>query len=131
MTTKQKNPISLKNCTLSIYKDTIVLMKINDNAEIEKECAINIVKEILILTHNKPFCLLVDTSNIFGDINKEAKAYFSSEPAYNKLKIATAVIVNNLPARLILNFYQQTYLTKQKKFKIVKNFEEGIRYFSV
>ena len=121
--------ITLSSCIISLDKDNIVLMKMKDNLETNKASAIEIVASILEISNKTPFYLIVDATNIFGSMDKGANHYFATEPEYNRLRIATAVIVNSLPIRMLINFYQTVHLGKDKNLKIVKNKEEALAYF--
>jgi hypothetical protein len=122
-----KSKIELAHCTLSIYKNNIVLIKIKDDAEINLENAIEITSNVIGLTNHQPFKIIVDARNIFGTFKSKARDHFANNEKYNQLRLKSAVIVNNISVRLLINFYRKVHL-KKNNIKIVKDFEEALAW---
>lgn len=127
MIAENNSLIELKNCSLSVYKEGIILWKVKDNVEINLESAIRIAENTIELANNKPFSIIVDVSNSFGSFEAKARNYLATDVKYNSLRIKSAAIVNSLPVRIILNFYQKMYL-KKDNLKIVKDYKEAIKW---
>ncbi len=109
---EQGKAIKLSFTTISIEAPNLVWVKLNVDAEIDLEKAETFITAALKLVENKPFYLLIDSRDIFMNIDHSAREYFATQKEYNDLNIAKALLVNNMPTTMILNFYKKFYSHK-------------------
>lgn len=127
--TLSRPKIDLTHCILYIYNDNIVLMKIKRDAVIDLKNSIIITDSIMKLVNYKSFKIIVDAKDIFGSFTIEARNHFANTRKYNQLRLKSAIIVNNLPVRLLINIYQKFHL-KKDNFKIVKDLDEALNFLN-
>lgn len=99
-------PLELTYYSLS-FSGTIVTLKIKDGAAVDADEAAEIIRTAVLFAQNKPYVILTD-ARVFFSITPEAKKILADKNL-NPLLIANAVVVNNLPARLIANFFGNFY----------------------
>lgn len=99
----------LHSATIDIDDDHILLVNFKDRVDVEIEEAVKLVDVSLEIVDNKPFYLLVDARDIFSSMDHESRKYISDHRRYNELNIAQAIVVNNMPIRLIASAYFRMY----------------------
>lgn len=98
--------IQLKKALLTLIEvnPSIIKMEVKESEFLEVDDVRAIREANLKLSHDKPFCVLLDTS----------KGYFNVSPAANKLlaskeyaekRMATALIAKSLATRITSNFF--------------------------
>jgi hypothetical protein len=87
----------------------LIVVKFKDNVDVDiKEITI-LVNETLDLVKDNKFYLLVDARDILGNMDHESRKYFAEHKVYNELNIAQAILVNNMPIRLLATAYYRLY----------------------
>jgi hypothetical protein len=104
MNTTKEN-IELDCCTISWLEDGIILMDIHNGAVIDDITANQMIDKIIKFSGNQPFSIITDTLNKLGNFTTEGRKIFATHKEYNKLRVKSAILVNNLPVRLLVNFY--------------------------
>jgi hypothetical protein len=94
--------IETKTATFSMLEESIVLVVIKEDTEVDVPDAIENYHATLKLTGGKRFTVLVD-ARLPASITKEARDY-SSDPAKYTHTIAQAVVVTSLANRILANF---------------------------
>lgn len=114
-------PIELTYCTLS-FTGNMVTLKIKDGAAVDAAEAAEIISTAIFLAQNKPYVILTD-ARVFFNVTPEAKKILADKNV-NPLLKANAVVINNLPARLIANFFGNFY-KPYFKFKIFTSIDKA------
>ena len=52
---------------------------------------------------------MVDARDVLSSMDHSARKYFAEHEEYNRLNIAQAIVVNNMPIRLIAMAYYKLY----------------------
>ena len=99
----------LYSATIDIDEDRVLLVKFKDRVEVEIEEAVKLVDVSLEIVDNQSFYLLVDARDIFSSMDHESRKYISDHKRYNELNIAQAIVVNNMPIRLLASAYFRMY----------------------
>jgi hypothetical protein len=85
---------------------------------------IKLVDVSLELVNGTPFYLLVDARNILSNMSHGARAYLTNKKEFQELNIAQAIIVNNMPTKILANFYMKFY-KQPSPVKLFEDFNEG------
>lgn len=100
----------LYSATISFDSDTKILtVKFKDGVDVDVEEMKELVSVSLEMVDNKPFYLFVDARDILSSMDHEARKYISEHKHYNDLNIAQAIVVNNIPIRLLAGAYFKLY----------------------
>lgn len=99
----------LYSATIAFDASQILLVTFKNNVEVDLEEMIKLVDVSLEMVKNTPFYLLVDARNILSTISHEAREYITKHEEYGRLNIAQAIIVNNMPIKILANFYMKFY----------------------
>ena len=102
-------------------------MKFKDDIVVNKSAAIEITGSIVDFVENKPFKIIADAQNILGTVTAEGRKVFSTNPMYIKLRLKAAFVINNLPTRLLITFYQKVNL-KHKNTKSFSTLNEALEW---
>lgn len=108
----EKKSITLSFTTVSLEPNNLVRAKLNVDAEVDAEKAENFILEVLKLVEYKPFCLIIDSRDVFMNIDSAAREIFATNETYNSLCFAKALLVNNMPTAMVLKFYKKFYSHK-------------------
>jgi hypothetical protein len=119
--------IDLPYCRLSLL-ECYTYLKIKEDAHIDEAEAKEIMRRAYSLNKGTPFVLLTDTS-AFYTITPEARKAFA-DSNNSKLVIANAVLANNLPSKLIANFFSN-FNKPHYKFKVFSNERKAIEWLEV
>ena len=90
----------------------LVVVRFKDGIEVDVEEMTVLVEESLKLVNNSRFCLLVDARDILSSMDHNSRKYFAEHEEYNNLNIAQAILVNNMPIRLLASAYFKLYSHK-------------------
>lgn len=91
-------------CNLSLLEMTVIL-KLKEDAVVDVKEATAILRTADELANNQPYCILTDARTYFT-ITPEARQIFADKK-FTGLVTANAVIVNNLAAKLVANFFSR------------------------
>jgi hypothetical protein len=83
----------------------LYLLKFEDDYEVELEDAIEIDQAFIKITNNQPFCVVVDARNRYSNISNDARDFFANDPEILPIRKKIAIVVNNMPTRMIANFF--------------------------
>ena len=122
--------IDTKKTFISKITDRIVLLEFKPDVIFELEDAIEVNTIIFNLINGQPFLSLIDISNKYGSISAEARDYFATDPKTKDIRLAEAFIVNNLPMRILANFYKQFH-KPSNPIKFFKNKKEAINWLNL
>ena len=95
----------LYSATLSFDSSNVLLVKFKDEVDVGLEEMIKLVDVSLEMVAGNPFYLLVDARNILGNMDHSARDYITKHTVYSGLNIAQAIVVNNMPLKILANFY--------------------------
>lgn len=116
------------SATMSYDNVNLITVKFKDRIDID-------IKETTLLTEwtleqvvDKPFLLLMDARDILSSIDHDSRKYFAEHKRYNDLNIAQAIVVNNMPIRLLATAYYKLYNhgTPIKIFKDIESAKEWL-----
>ena len=99
----------LYSATLSFDSENVLLVKFKNDVEVGLDEMIRLVDVSLELVAGTPFYLLVDARNILANMDHDARDYITNHQVYSDLNIAQAIIVNNMPIKILANFYTKFY----------------------
>jgi hypothetical protein len=102
------NEIELDSANISLDKERVLLIKFKSGADVDIEETKKIMSLSSGIIDEKRFYVLVDARDIFVSIDHKSRKYMA-EHEVNKYNIAQAMVVNNMPVRLIANFYLKFY----------------------
>ena len=123
--------IVLSTCRVELVKDCYVHIKFFDNIEVDIDDAKELVDEVLRLTKGCQFVILADARDIFSSITHEARKYIAEHVELNKYNTAQAILANNTPIRLLVNFYLSFYdrTNPGKIFRDEKNADKWLNNY--
>ena len=99
--------IDTPKATITQLDDNIIYLSFKPDVDFKLEDAIEVNNLIVDLSGNKPFLSLVDVSGRYGNITNEARNHFAKDPKTKEIRVAEALIIDNLPMRLLARFYQK------------------------
>lgn len=97
--------IELDKAIVEKLDNNIIQLTFKDGVEFELADAFQVDKAFESLSESKPYLSLVDASNVFGSISKEARDHFAKPNEINSRRIAEALVANNIALQLIARFY--------------------------
>jgi hypothetical protein len=109
--------------------DKIVLLEFKPDVIFELEDAIEVNTLIYNLVKGQPFLSLVDISNRYGSISKEAREHFAKDPKTKDIRLAEAFIITNIPMRILANFYK-SFHKPNNPIKFFKTKKEAIDWLN-
>ena len=90
---------------ISLIENHIIRVRFLNNADVTLEQAKEITSTAFELTGNHPFVSLIDARDILGSMSAEARDYFAKDIPLSQKRIAQAILIDNVPIRLLANFY--------------------------
>ena len=96
--------IELEKAFIELLEGNVALLKFKEDVVFELRDAIETNKVIYSLVKGKPFLSLVD-ARIYGSISTDARDFFAKDRLTKDIRIAEAIVINNLPSRLFAKFY--------------------------
>jgi hypothetical protein len=116
MKTKTKYDAMHFGVRLHIDQQNLVHLKFPPDIDLNVAEAKQIDSVILEVIGSDYFSLIVDFQDSFGSLSREAQQFFAKEaPSISQIQ-ASAIIVNNLPIRILvkfyLNFFKPVYITQ-------------------
>ena len=119
--------LNIKCAEIYLFDSGIILLKYKSDYEIELKDVKEVEKVFLELIDEKGIFCLMDTSDRYYNITKEAQEFLSNEASIVKDKKikGSAVVINNLPNRLLAQFFSKFFKPKFP-MKIFSTQEEGM-----
>lgn len=96
--------IELDKGFIELLQGNLVLLKFKENRFFELRDAIEANKAIYSIVKGKPFLSLID-ARVYGSISAGAREFFAKDTLTKEIKIAEAIVINTIPARLYAKFY--------------------------
>ena len=96
--------IELAKGFIEVLEGNVVLLKFKEDVVFELRDAIEANKAIYSAVKGKPFLSLVD-ARIYGSISAGAREFFAKDTLTKEIKIAEAIVINTLSARVYAKFY--------------------------
>lgn len=109
------------------FSESIATAKFKDNIDVDIKEAKELIEVSLEIVQNERFYLLVDARDIYSSMDHEARKYISEHKEYNRLNIAQAIVVNNMPIRLIASAYYRFY-PHANPVKVFSKMEEAKKW---
>jgi len=98
----------LYSVEISLDEERVLLIKFKNKVDVDIEEAKKIMSLSYDIVEKTPFYLIVDARDVLSSVDHDSRK-FMSEHEINKINIAQAIIVNNMPIRLLANFYLKFY----------------------
>lgn len=91
----------------SLYKlsDHMIYLTYKQDSNIELQDAIDTNNAIFELANGKPYTVLVDFLGLYGNMTNEARIHYATDLKTRDIRKAEALLLDNLPARIIARFY--------------------------
>ncbi|MGB0887149.1 MAG: hypothetical protein ACPGSL_03405 [Vicingaceae bacterium] len=102
------NKAILKSVDISLNEDRVLLIKFKDGSDVDIEETKKIMSLSAEMIGAKPFTVLIDAMDIFASVDHKSRKYMA-EHEVNNFNMAQAMVVNNMPVRIIANFYLKFY----------------------
>lgn len=99
----------LYSATITIDQEQVLTVTFKDKVDVDVAEMERLVDVSLNLIGGKPFYLLVDARDIYSSMDHESRKYIAEHERYNQLNIAQAIVVNNMPIRLLASAYFKLY----------------------
>jgi len=96
--------IELEKAFIELLDGNVALLKFKEDVVFELRDAIETNKAIYSMVKGKPFLSLID-ARIYGSISTDARDFFAKDLLTKDIRIAEAIVINNLPTRLFAKFY--------------------------
>ena len=96
--------IELDKAFIELLEGNVVLLKFKEDGIFELRDAIEANKAIYSIVKGKPFLSLVD-ARVYGSISADAREFFAKDTLTKDIKVAEAIVIDNLPSRLFAKFY--------------------------
>ena len=113
----------LYSVIISLDEERVLLIKFKDKVDVDIEEAKKIMSLSYDIVGRTPFYLIVDARDVYSSIDHNSRKLMS-EHKVNEFNIAQAIIVNNMPIRLLANFYLKFY-KHNNPIKVFTNIDEG------
>ena len=96
--------IELDKGFIQVLEKNIILLKFKEDGAFDLRDAIETNKAIYSIVKGKPFLSLIDARK-YGSISASAREFLAKDTLTKEIKIAEAIVINTLPARLYAKFY--------------------------
>lgn len=91
--------------TINKYQGNLLELVYPDDFEITVEMVIAIDKLMLDITQGAKFGLISNFKDSYGTMTQEAQIHFAEKINTARQITGNAIIINNLPMRMMVNFY--------------------------
>ncbi|PJA07078.1 MAG: hypothetical protein COX70_08215 [Flavobacteriales bacterium CG_4_10_14_0_2_um_filter_32_8] len=118
-----KKYIELEKAHLYLIEEGFTMLQFKDQVDFELEDAIEVDDKTIEFVEGKSFVTLVDARNIRSNMSHEAREFFATDKKIVAIRKAQAIVVNNLPSRLIAKFY----MTFHKPTNPIKIFSDYLQ----
>jgi len=119
--------IIMKKAIVRRVDEKIIEIDYLTDNNFELEDAIEANNAYYNISKGKPFVSLIDTSNKYGNITNEARLHYANDLKTKSIRLAEAIVLNNLPARIIATFYIR-YNKPSNPVKIFSKREDAINW---
>lgn len=109
---------------ISYDRNNLITVRFKDGIDLNIEEIKLLVDWTLDVVKNNPFYLLVDARDILSSMDHQSRKFFAEHVEYNQLNIAQAIVVNNMPIRLIAMAYYKLY-KHSNPIQVFKDIEEA------
>lgn len=116
--------IDLYSAIITFNEDCVLTVKFKNNVEVDIDEAVKLVTISLEMVAGQSFYLLVDARDILSSMDHESRKYIAEHQEYNRLNIAQAIVVNNMPIRLLASAYFRFY-SHVNPVKLFRDIEEA------
>jgi hypothetical protein len=99
------NKVKTSKGTLQKLNEYTICLIYNPDVNIELADAIETSTAMHKMVKEKPYTLLVDLRGLFGNMTNEARNHYANDFKTNKIRIAEALLIDNLPNRILARFY--------------------------
>ncbi|NQX97735.1 MAG: hypothetical protein HRT73_07630 [Flavobacteriales bacterium] len=120
------NVHELHSVTISLDKERVLLIKYKDGVYVDIDEAEKIMEATVEIVGKTNFYLIVDARDILSSLDHNSRK-FMSEHEVNEFNIAQAIIVNNMPIRLLANFYLKFY-KHNNPIRVFTDIDEGRKW---
>ena len=97
---------------MRLFGKNIFYLTYLDGSDIDLEKIKEVVKHGFELHGEKPFYSIIDFRDNFASMSPDGKKYLADQTLLNELRICEAVLVNNLPMKLIISGYFRLHKPK-------------------
>ena len=124
--------IEIECATIRRIANDIILLESKEDFDVELHDAVEINASYEQLANNQPIYSILNSAQSFNNFSKEAQYYLAKKAPFveKKLLAGSAIVVTNLPNRLLakffINFYQPTY-----PIKIVATVDEALTWIEI
>ncbi len=115
--------------SISKFDEETVLIKFKDGANVRLDEAIEIRDKSMVLFPEKKFLALIDATGIFGTIAPDAMNFFARDKELTKRRMAQAIVVDNLPLRILATFYLRVK-KPAREARIFNKIEDATRWLA-
>lgn len=117
----------IDSAEIALLDSGIIVLKYKPDYEVELEDVKQVEQALIELSSNGDIYCLMDTSGRFNSFSNEAQKFLSREASIveNKKLKGSALIIDNLPNRLLVKFFSSLFKPKFP-IKIFSNQEEGL-----
>jgi hypothetical protein len=96
--------VEFEKAFIEPLEGNVILLKFKEDIVFALRDAIEANKAIYSIAKGKPFLFLVD-ARVYGNISADARDFFAKDTLIKEIRIAEAIVINNLPARLFAKIY--------------------------
>ena len=113
--------------TVEFWNNGMIYIKIDDNCEIGIEDSRALYNFLLLKFNGKNKHRVLVNPGRYTEISKEARG-FSQRPETNEMTLATAVLVNSLAHRIVINFIISVIHQQTMKMKMFDKRKKAIEW---
>ncbi len=122
-----KSKITTSVATMTKVNDFTIKVDYFNEIDVELKEAIEVHQAFKELSPSHPICILIDGRKKFVNYSAEAKEFYAKDKEYAPEKVAVAIVINSLPARIIAKFYF-SFHHPYYKTRICSNKESGLKW---
>lgn len=126
------NEIDIHCAEIFLHESGVIILQYKPDYDVELKDVKEVEKAFIELSGDGDIYCLMDTSGRFNNYTNEAQKYLSNEAEIvkrNKLK-GSAVIIDNLPNRMLAQFFSRFFKPKFP-MKIFSNQSEGLDWLRI
>jgi hypothetical protein len=119
--------IKMNKAIVRRVDEKIIEIDYISDSNFELEDAIKANDAYYKISKRKPFASLIDARHKYGNITNEARVHYVTDEKTKTIRLAEAIVINNLPAKIIANFYIR-YNKPSNPVKIFSKREDAINW---
>ena len=109
MTTRPNFETTISDVKICIYPGNLVELHYPEEFELDIEAAKEIDRTVRCAVHEEEFSLLINFQNAYGNMSSDVQRYFAKEaPSIPQIR-KSAIVLNNLPVRILVKFYLRAF----------------------